>query len=246
MRAARAEAVADARVTTELLAHSVAEPAVPEGLVDGDPGAIDRFDRRVLSRLLVGDARRVLSGIGAVARSESPINPRGPRAAGRAASDCRRRGSVPPGDRGAGSGPAGPGRQADRAAARDLRAHRRGSPFVGVPADRRGRPHPGGPVGRAPRAGLRPLVAGDQVRGLVPNRRNPAQHMWFGTKPHVAGDHPLRRLGVNYPMSSAVSSPGSSSRLGSGGGVPPNSGHSALKEHQSHSRDRLGRQSPDS
>jgi len=58
-RAARSEAVADARVTTELLARSVAEPAMPRGLVDGDPGAIDRFDREVLDRLLVGDVRRI-------------------------------------------------------------------------------------------------------------------------------------------------------------------------------------------
>jgi signal transduction histidine kinase len=58
-RAARSEAVADARITTELLAHSVAEPAMPNGLVDGDPGAIDRFDREVLDRLMVGDVRRI-------------------------------------------------------------------------------------------------------------------------------------------------------------------------------------------
>jgi two-component system, NarL family, sensor kinase len=58
-RAARSEALADARVTTELLAHSVAEPAVPKGLVDGDAGAIDRFDRDVLARLVVGDVRRI-------------------------------------------------------------------------------------------------------------------------------------------------------------------------------------------
>jgi len=58
-RAARSEAVADARVTTELLARSVAEPAIPRGLVKGDPGAIDRFDRAVLDRLLVGDVRRI-------------------------------------------------------------------------------------------------------------------------------------------------------------------------------------------
>jgi signal transduction histidine kinase len=58
-RAARSQALADARMTTELLAHSVAEPEMPRGLVDGDPGAIDRFDRRVLSRLLVGDVRRI-------------------------------------------------------------------------------------------------------------------------------------------------------------------------------------------
>jgi signal transduction histidine kinase len=58
-RAARSEALADARVTTELLAHSVAEPAMPRGLVEGDPGAIDRFDRQVLDRLMVGDVRRI-------------------------------------------------------------------------------------------------------------------------------------------------------------------------------------------
>jgi two-component system, NarL family, sensor kinase len=58
-RAARSEAVADATASTELLAHSVAEPAIPAGLVDGDPGAIDRFDRQVLDRLLVGDVRRI-------------------------------------------------------------------------------------------------------------------------------------------------------------------------------------------
>jgi two-component system, NarL family, sensor kinase len=58
-RAARTEALADARDTTELLANSVAEPAMPRGLVDGDAGAIDRFDREVLDRLLVSDVRRI-------------------------------------------------------------------------------------------------------------------------------------------------------------------------------------------
>ena len=58
-RAARSEAITDARVTTELLAHSVAEPAMPRGLVEGDAGAIDRFDRRVLDRLMVSDVRRI-------------------------------------------------------------------------------------------------------------------------------------------------------------------------------------------
>ena len=46
-RAANDEALADARYTTEVLARSVAEPALPPGLVDGDAGAIDRFDREV-------------------------------------------------------------------------------------------------------------------------------------------------------------------------------------------------------
>jgi two-component system, NarL family, sensor kinase len=58
-RAGRSEAVADARTTTELLAHSVAEPAVPPKLIAGDAGAIDRFDRAVLDRLMVGDVRRI-------------------------------------------------------------------------------------------------------------------------------------------------------------------------------------------
>jgi signal transduction histidine kinase len=58
-RAGRSEAVADARGTTDLLAHSVAEPAIPRKLIDIDPGAIDRFDRAVLDRLMVGDVRRI-------------------------------------------------------------------------------------------------------------------------------------------------------------------------------------------
>lgn len=57
--AAAAEAIDDAVATTELLARSVAEPAIPPGLVDGDPGALDRFDRRVLARLMVDDVARV-------------------------------------------------------------------------------------------------------------------------------------------------------------------------------------------
>lgn len=57
--AARNEALNDARVTTELLAHSVAEPAIPKGMVDGDAGAIDRFDRQVGQRLLVPDVQRI-------------------------------------------------------------------------------------------------------------------------------------------------------------------------------------------
>jgi signal transduction histidine kinase len=58
-RAAQDEALADALATTEVLAGSVAEPAVPRGLVDGDAGAVDRFDRLALERLLVRDVRRI-------------------------------------------------------------------------------------------------------------------------------------------------------------------------------------------
>ena len=58
-RAADAEALNDAEATTELLARSVAEPAIPRGLAAGRPGAVDRFDRTVLRRLLVGEVRRI-------------------------------------------------------------------------------------------------------------------------------------------------------------------------------------------
>jgi two-component system, NarL family, sensor kinase len=58
-RAGRSEAVADAQATTELLARSVAEPAIPRKLVRVDPGAIDRFDRQVGERLTAPDVRRI-------------------------------------------------------------------------------------------------------------------------------------------------------------------------------------------
>jgi two-component system NarL family sensor kinase len=57
--AADEEAVADARALTQVLGRSVAQPAIPEGLVDSDAAAIDRLDRTVLDRLLVGDVRRI-------------------------------------------------------------------------------------------------------------------------------------------------------------------------------------------
>ncbi len=58
-RAASQEALTDAQTTTQILGRSVAEPAIPPGLVAGDAGAIDRFDRAVLDRLLVGEVIRV-------------------------------------------------------------------------------------------------------------------------------------------------------------------------------------------
>jgi two-component system NarL family sensor kinase len=57
-RAADEEAVADAQATTQLLGRSVAQPAIPRGLVNGDPGAIDRFDR-LRKRLKVGNVQRI-------------------------------------------------------------------------------------------------------------------------------------------------------------------------------------------
>ena len=58
-RAASDEAIQEARGTTEVLARSVAQPDLPARLVAGRPGAIDRFDRSVLKRLLVGDVQHV-------------------------------------------------------------------------------------------------------------------------------------------------------------------------------------------
>lgn len=59
-RAASDEAVAEARRTNGVLARSVAQPAIPRGLVRQSVGALDRFDRSVTSRLLVGDVERVV------------------------------------------------------------------------------------------------------------------------------------------------------------------------------------------
>ncbi len=58
-QAADEQAVADARALTQVLGRSVAQPAIPEGLVSGDAAAIDKLDRTVLDRLLVGDVRRI-------------------------------------------------------------------------------------------------------------------------------------------------------------------------------------------
>lgn len=58
-QAADEEAVSDARALTQVLGRSVAQPEIPAGLVDGDAAAIDRLDRTVLDRLLVGDVRRI-------------------------------------------------------------------------------------------------------------------------------------------------------------------------------------------
>lgn len=58
-RAASREALADARATTDVLARSVAEPALPRGLAVGSAGAVDRLDREVVDRLFVGDVMRI-------------------------------------------------------------------------------------------------------------------------------------------------------------------------------------------
>ncbi len=58
-RAASREALSDARYNTLVLAKSVAEPELPVGLVDGKAGALDRFDREVAGRLLIGEVRRI-------------------------------------------------------------------------------------------------------------------------------------------------------------------------------------------
>ncbi len=58
-QAAAQEAINDAQQTTTLLAHSVAQPDLPRGLVSGDAGALDKFDRKILGRISLPDVRRV-------------------------------------------------------------------------------------------------------------------------------------------------------------------------------------------
>jgi signal transduction histidine kinase len=58
-RAAEDEAVADARATTELLAHSVAEPLIPARLAAGNLDAALAFDRVARERIMVDDVTRV-------------------------------------------------------------------------------------------------------------------------------------------------------------------------------------------
>ncbi len=57
--AADAEAVDDARTLTLALAHNVVAPALPRGLIEGRPAAIDELDRRVADRLEVAGLRRI-------------------------------------------------------------------------------------------------------------------------------------------------------------------------------------------
>lgn len=58
-RAAEREAVTDARVITELLAHSVAEPLIPRGLSDGSLVQAAGFDLAARDRLIVGSVERI-------------------------------------------------------------------------------------------------------------------------------------------------------------------------------------------
>ncbi len=58
-RVAREEALTDAQATTGLLARSVAQPSLTRGVLAGDAGAVDRFDRTMLARLDVDGVRRV-------------------------------------------------------------------------------------------------------------------------------------------------------------------------------------------
>lgn len=58
-RAAEEEAIDDARTMTELLAHSVAEPLLPLGLVYGSDILAGGYDLAVRDRLLVDDVQRV-------------------------------------------------------------------------------------------------------------------------------------------------------------------------------------------
>jgi signal transduction histidine kinase len=58
-RQSRSEAVEDAKQVTRVLAHSVVEPALTEGIRTGDRNARARLDRAVRRRVLGGDVVRV-------------------------------------------------------------------------------------------------------------------------------------------------------------------------------------------
>ncbi|CAN5181992.1 hypothetical protein BH09ACT12_BH09ACT12_06600 [soil metagenome] len=58
-QAADREARSEARSINQVLANSVAKPRLSPSLIEGDLGALDRFDRAVSRRLIVGDVQRV-------------------------------------------------------------------------------------------------------------------------------------------------------------------------------------------
>ncbi|WP_341927379.1 sensor histidine kinase [Nocardioides psychrotolerans] len=58
-QAANREALAEASLINEVLAESVANPAITAGMVKGNKGALDRFDRTVVDRLDVAPLTRV-------------------------------------------------------------------------------------------------------------------------------------------------------------------------------------------
>ncbi|MFZ0324375.1 MAG: histidine kinase [Actinomycetes bacterium] len=58
-RAARSEAVRDAQVTTELLARTVGQPALTNGIVGATAADLDQYDRLMRSRVLQGEVLRI-------------------------------------------------------------------------------------------------------------------------------------------------------------------------------------------
>ena len=58
-QAAEAEALRDARAATDILAHTVVEPALRDGLLSGDPAAIALLDRVMTQHVLTEDRIRV-------------------------------------------------------------------------------------------------------------------------------------------------------------------------------------------
>ena len=58
-RAATDEAIGDARTLTQLLGRSVVETELTPGVVEGNAAALDKFDREMLKRVVVGDVLRI-------------------------------------------------------------------------------------------------------------------------------------------------------------------------------------------
>jgi two-component system, NarL family, sensor kinase len=59
VQAAEEEALADARITTDMLATVLIEPEIPAGLVDGDPDAVAAMDAAITGRLTGTDVIRI-------------------------------------------------------------------------------------------------------------------------------------------------------------------------------------------
>jgi two-component system, NarL family, sensor kinase len=71
----RSEAIRDARTSAHLAASGIAEPNLEDGLLDGDPRALERIDRVVQERVLSSAIIRVKiwSGDGRILYSDEPL-----------------------------------------------------------------------------------------------------------------------------------------------------------------------------
>ena len=97
-RIGTSEATDNASEVTRLIGEGVVQPNLTQGLIDGDPAAIERFDRLIQRTVLIGPIVRVKlwSAEGRIVYSDEP------RLIGQTLSSAS--GSSGPSDRGAGLG----------------------------------------------------------------------------------------------------------------------------------------------